>query len=47
LEKLTKKKYQKVSGSREIGKHLSIQSNQSRSFQVFIQGVNKQCVATK
>jgi len=43
LKKLTENSYQKVSGSREIGKHLSIENNQSRSFQVFIQGIIRQC----
>ena len=36
LQKLTKDKYQKVSGSRAIGSHLSLTNNRSRSFGVFI-----------
>ena len=43
LKKLTKNKYQKVSGSREIGKYLSGQENQSHSFQIFMLGLNRQC----
>lgn len=45
LTKLTKYKYQKVSGSREIGKHLSIQGNCSRSFQVFVEGLQRHYLA--
>lgn len=41
LEKLTSLRYQKVSGSREIGKYLSLENNQSRSFQVFIEGIKR------
>ncbi|MEZ5673517.1 MAG: DUF4276 family protein [Thiotrichaceae bacterium] len=43
LEKLTKKSYQKVAGSREIGKYLSLQSetNYSHSFKVFLSGLRK------
>ena len=41
LRKLTKYKYQKVSGSREIGKLLSIQENRSHSFQVFVNGLQR------
>lgn len=32
LEKITQNKYQKKSGSREIGKHLCLKSNKSQSF---------------
>lgn len=39
LRKLTNKKYQKVSGSRAIGPHLSLTDNCSRSFVKFISGV--------
>jgi hypothetical protein len=42
LVKLTKRKYLKVSGSRDIGKHLSPENNYSYSFQVFMQGLNRQ-----
>ena len=41
LEKITKGMYQKISGSRAIGKHLSLSTNTSRSFQVFIKGLHK------
>jgi hypothetical protein len=36
---LTKKKYQKVAGSRAIGKVLSIEGNRSGSYNVFITGL--------
>jgi len=39
LKKITKNRYQKVSGSRVIGKHLSLDNSRSRSFQNFINGV--------
>ncbi|HCL5534545.1 TPA: DUF4276 family protein [Citrobacter werkmanii] len=39
LINLTKKKYQKVSGSRAIGKILSIEGNLSGSYNVFIRGL--------
>ncbi len=45
LKRLTKNKYQKVSGSREIGKHLSQQENCSHSFQVFVDGLQRHCLA--
>lgn len=43
LEKLTQRIYQKVSSSREIGKHLSLEIgiNQSHSFNVFLAGLKK------
>lgn len=41
LEKLTKSKYQKVSGSRAIGPHLDPLGNKSVSFNVFVQGVQR------
>ena len=43
LKRLTKNKYQKISGSREIGKRLSLQENCSHSFQVFINGLQSHC----
>jgi hypothetical protein len=43
LMKITKGKYQKRSGSREIGKYLSIEGNKSTSFNVFIQGIRNIC----
>ncbi|WP_279026867.1 DUF4276 family protein [Gibbsiella quercinecans] len=39
LAKITKKKYQKVAGSRAIGKILRINGNASHSYNVFIQGI--------
>jgi hypothetical protein len=39
LEKITKKKYQKIAGSRAIGKELSLDKNCSVSFQFFIKSV--------
>jgi len=39
LKKITKNRYQKVSGSRVIGKHLSLDNKRSRSFRNFINGV--------
>lgn len=41
LIKLTNKKYQKVSGSREIGKILRLGGNTSHSYNVFISGLQK------
>jgi hypothetical protein len=41
LKKITKNRYQKVSGSRVIGKHLSLDNKRSRSFQSFINGVRR------
>lgn len=39
LVKLTKGKYQKVSGSREIGKYMTASTNRSHSFNMFYNGV--------
>ena len=39
LKKLTNNRYQKVAGSREIGKYLEVDRNQSHSFQVFAHGL--------
>jgi len=41
LERMTAGTYQKVSGSREIGKYLSLDTNRnkSRSFRVFLKGI--------
>ena len=39
LKKITKYRYQKVSGSRKIGKHLEVERNQSHSFRVFMDGL--------
>lgn len=36
LKILTRKRYQKISGSRAIGRHLSLESNQSGSFNVLL-----------
>ena len=46
LERMTDNRYQKVSGSREIGRHLSVdgrgaQRNRSHSFRVFVCGLRK------
>jgi hypothetical protein len=38
---ITKGRYQKVSGSREIGKHISIEHNKSHSFHVFVDGLRR------
>lgn len=45
LEKLTKRKYQKVRGSRSIGPLLDLENRRSRSFAVFIEGVQRQIAA--
>lgn len=41
LQRITNKRYQKVSGSREIGKHFHLEenSNASHSYNVFIKGI--------
>ncbi len=39
LKKVTENRYQKISGSRVIGKHLSLDNQSSRSFRNFINGV--------
>ncbi|WP_041963058.1 DUF4276 family protein [Sulfurospirillum cavolei] len=39
LEKITKKLYQKVGGSRDIAPHLNIAANTSISFNMFIRGI--------
>lgn len=44
LDKITKGAYQKVSGSKAIGKHLSLEGNTSPSFQTFIKGIQKLCL---
>lgn len=46
LERMTGNRYQKVSGSREIGRHLSVDGsgatgNRSHSFRVFVSGLRK------
>ena len=41
LRKLTTDKYQKISGSRAIGPHLSIKNNRSKSYRKFISGLKK------
>ncbi len=41
LHKITKGSYQKIGGSRKIGPHLDIESNTSRSFQVFLDGIRR------
>jgi len=39
LKRITRGRYQKVGGSRAIGRHLSLLNSQSTSFQHFIKGV--------
>ena len=46
LRAITGQTYQKVSGSRAIGPHLSLTANRSRSFQVFVEGVKRLIPAT-
>ena len=41
LKKITKKKYQKIKGSRAIGHCMDIEHNMSHSFHVFIEGIKK------
>ncbi|MDR0780392.1 MAG: DUF4276 family protein [Pseudomonadales bacterium] len=41
LRTLTRGKYQKVSGSREIGKHLALNNQRSASFRNLISGIRK------
>ena len=41
LERITKGVYQKVSGSRAIGRHLSPDSNRSHSFKVLVDGIRR------
>lgn len=43
LKKLTKGKYQKLSGSRAIAPHLSLSDNKSTSFNVLIRGIERVC----
>ncbi|RKT45320.1 DUF4276 family protein [Thiocapsa rosea] len=47
LQRLTGNRYQKVSGSRNIGPHLSLERNSSHSFSVFVSGIRRLiCEAT-
>jgi len=46
LRRLTTNRYQKVSGSRAIGIHLSIENNRSQSFRKFISGVKNIVMAS-
>ncbi|MCH7591667.1 MAG: DUF4276 family protein [Planctomycetes bacterium] len=39
LKRMTKNRYQKISGSRLIGEHLSLDNSRSKSFHHFISGV--------
>lgn len=41
LQVLTKERYQKVGGSREIGPLLDLENKRSRSFAVFIAGIRR------
>jgi hypothetical protein len=45
LRELTGGKYQKIGGSREIGKILSLDGNSSHSFRVLLSGIKKICNA--
>jgi len=47
LAKLTERKYQKVGGSRSIGPLLDIKNRRSRSFAVFVEGVQRQIAALR
>jgi hypothetical protein len=48
LEKLTKRNYQKLSGSRRIGPHLKLDAtNTSRSFAALIDGIQRVCKEIK
>lgn len=47
LKKITKNRYQKVSGSRVIGKYLSLDNVRSRSFQNFITGVRRMMMSAR
>jgi hypothetical protein len=41
LARITAGRYQKISGSRSIGPHLSVSNNRSNSYRVFIDGLKK------
>ena len=41
LIRLTKNRYEKVSGSREIAKHMNLTNNISHSFNVFLKGIER------
>ena len=41
LQKLTKDRYQKVSGSRSIGPHLSLDNKRSNSFHIFVSALEQ------
>ena len=41
LSKLTKKKYQKVAGSKSISKHLDIDNNNFQSFRALVSTIKK------
>lgn len=41
LERLTNHRYQKVSGSRDIGPHLDLDNSRSHSFAIFISGLRR------
>ncbi|MDE3270032.1 MAG: DUF4276 family protein [Pseudomonadota bacterium] len=43
LRKITREAYQKISGSRDIARHLSISTNTSASFHAFVKGIKKIC----
>lgn len=41
LKKITKNRYQKINGSRIIGKHLSLHNSRSNSFLHFVRGIRR------
>ena len=41
LKALTKNRYQQILGSREIGRHMSLENNLSQSFNVFVAGIQR------
>ncbi len=47
LKNLTKGRYQKVAGSRQIGEHLEVMRNRSYSFRVFVEGLLNLCRDTE
>ncbi|GAB2586038.1 hypothetical protein [Nitrincola alkalisediminis] len=41
MKKLTEKRYEKVAGSREIGKHLDLENGRSPSFRNLIRAIQR------
>ncbi len=46
LDRITKGRYQKISGSRAIGPHLDLANARSKSFRVFVEGLKRIAGAT-